>query len=76
MTAAEKLKSAGSKTPYYWRVQATDAAGNVSEWSTVNTFTIGFLWPSWIIYVWGALAIVVALIFGLWFGRRMAYQSY
>ena len=76
MTSAEKLKTAGSKTPYYWRVQATDAAGNVSGWSTANTFTIGFMWPSWIIYVWGALAIIVALIFGLWLGRRMAYQSY
>jgi len=76
MTSAEKLKTAGAKTPYYWRVQATDAAGNVSGWSTANTFTIGFMWPSWIIYVWAALGIIIALIIGLWLGRRMAYQSY
>ncbi len=76
MTDAEKLKSAGVKVPYYWRVRATDAAGNVSGWSTANTFTIGFIWPSWIIHVWYGLGIVVALILGLWFGRRMAYQSY
>ena len=76
MTTAEKLKSAGSKTPYYWRVKATDFAGNVSPWSTANTFTIGFMWPSWIIYVWSGLAIIVALILGIWIGRRMAFQSY
>lgn len=74
MTVAEKLKS--SKTPYYWRVRATDKAGNVGAWSTSNTFTIGFIWPWWIIHVWYGLGIVVALIFGLWLGRRMAYQSY
>lgn len=76
MTTAEKLKSAGSKTPYYWRVKATDLAGNVSPWSTANTFTIGFMWPSWIIYVWSGVAIIVALLLGLWIGRRMAFQSY
>jgi len=31
---AEKLKSASKSAPYYWRVQATDAAGNVSAWTT------------------------------------------
>ena len=76
MTAAEKLASAGSKMPYYWRVRATDAAGNVGAWSTSNTFTIGFIWPWWMIHVWYGLGIVLALIIGLWLGRRMAYQSY
>lgn len=76
MTAAEKLKSSGANTPYYWRVRATDQAGNVSAWSKANTFTIGFIWPPWIIHVWYGLGIVAALVLGLWFGRRMAYQSY
>jgi hypothetical protein len=74
-TALEKLKSAGSKTPYYWRVQATDLAGNVGLWSSTNTFTIGFIWPNWMIHVWYGLGVLGALLLGLWLGRRMAYQS-
>jgi len=76
LPADQKLPSAGSKNPYVWRVRAVDGAGNVGEWSTVNTFTIGFAWPSWLIHVWYSLGILVALAFGIWFGRRMAYQSY
>ena len=76
MTELEKLKSANSKNPYYWRVRATDLAGNVGDWSTASTFVIGFIWPSWMIHVWYSLGIIVALILGLWLGRRMAYQSY
>jgi hypothetical protein len=76
MTKEEKLESSGAKTPYYWRVLAVDQAGNVGAWSTANTFSIGFIWPSWMVHVWYSLGIVVALILGLWLGRRMAYQSY
>jgi hypothetical protein len=72
----QKLESVSGKTPYLWRVRAIDGAGNTSDWSTVNTFTLGFTWPSWLIHVWYSLGIIVALVFGLWFGRRMAYQSY
>lgn len=28
---------------YYWRVQATDAAGNVGPWSAINSFTVTIL---------------------------------
>ena len=76
LPADQKLPSAGGKTPYQWRVRAVDAAGNASAWSTANTFNIGFVWPNWIIHVWYGLGILVALILGLWLGRRMAYQSY
>jgi len=76
LPADYKLESASGKTPYVWRVRAVDGAGNVGEWSTVNTFNIGMTWPSWLIHVWYSLGIIAALIFGLWFGRRMAYQSY
>jgi hypothetical protein len=76
LPADQKLPAAGGKTPYQWRVRAIDAAGNAGPWSTANTFNIGFVWPNWIIHVWYGLGIVVALILGLWLGRRMAYQSY
>ncbi len=76
MTDAEKLGNSGSNTPYYWRVLAVDNAGNVGAWSTANTFTIGFIWPGWMVHVWYVLGIIIALILGLWLGRRMAYQSY
>jgi hypothetical protein len=72
----QQLPAAGGKTPYQWRVRAIDAAGNAGPWSTANTFNIGFVWPNWIIHVWYGLGILVALILGLWLGRRMAYQSY
>jgi hypothetical protein len=76
MTELEKLPSAGGKTPYLWRVRAVDAAGNASAWSETRTFNVGLIWPSWMIHVWYGFGILVALILGLWLGRRMAYQSY
>ncbi len=75
MTEAEKLKSSG-KAPYMWRVRAIDGAGNVGAWSEVNSFGIGLQLPSWMIHVWYGLGILVALVLGLWLGRRAAYQSY
>lgn len=65
-----------NKGSYSWRVRAVDRAGNVGEWSTVSTFKIGTIWPSWLIHIWYGLGILIALAFGIWFGRRMAYQSY
>jgi len=76
LPADQPLPSAGGKTPYLWRVRAVDGAGNASAWSTPHTFSIGFMWPGWLIHVWYSLGILVALVFGMWFGRRMAYQSY
>ena len=76
LPADQELPPAGGKTPYVWRVRAVDGADNVSAWSTANTFSIGFVWPPWIIHVWYGLGILAALILGLWLGRRMAYQAY
>jgi hypothetical protein len=76
MAATEQLKRAGSNTPYYWRVRATDQAGNVGPWSVANTFTIGLIWPSWMIYVWIGLGILSAFLFGLWIGHRGVYARY
>ncbi|MCL2149642.1 MAG: IPT/TIG domain-containing protein [Dehalococcoidia bacterium] len=71
-----KLPSASGSNAYQWRVRAVDGAGNVGDWSPASTFNIGFIWPSWLIHVWYSLGIIIALVLGLWLGRRMAYQSY
>ena len=72
-----KLPDSSDGFPYLWRVRAIDGAGNTSDWSVVNTFKLGgFALPSWMIHVWYSLGIIIALAFGVWFGRRMAYQSY
>jgi hypothetical protein len=72
----QKLPSASGEDAYKWRVRAIDGAGNASDWSSPYTFNIGTVWPSWLIHVWYGLGILVALVLGLWLGRRMAYQSY
>ena len=58
---AEKLKSASKSAPYYWRVQATDAASNVSAWTTPQTFLVGLAIGDYIIYIVFA---VIALMLG------------
>jgi hypothetical protein len=35
------LESTAITIPYFWRVRAADRAGNLSDWSTVGTFTAG-----------------------------------
>ncbi len=52
MTDAEKLPTVSKKAPYYWRVTATDAAGNVGSPSTASTFVVGFAWADVPIWVW------------------------
>jgi hypothetical protein len=72
-----KLESAGKDNPYYWRVQAVDAAGDVSPWSTASTFTVGFIWPTWLVYLIYAIAGIVLFVLGFlagrWRRRRAGY---
>ncbi len=76
LTEEERLDSRSKKEPYYWRVRAVDGAQNVSLWSEVSTFGIGFIWPDWIIYVWFGLGVVIIGLLAFWLGRRSAYASY
>lgn len=76
LTEEEKLDSVSGKEPYRWRVRATDSAGNVSLWSGIGTFTVGFAWPGWIIHLWYGLGILAAAGIGFWVGRKTLMSSY
>jgi len=77
LTEAEKLEPRKKETPYYWRVKAIDSASNESAWSAPGSFytgggLAGITLPSWIWYVWVALAAVIAGFVGYWMGKRTA----
>ncbi|MCJ7764255.1 MAG: hypothetical protein MUO90_03750, partial [Dehalococcoidales bacterium] len=76
LTEAEELESVGKDAPYYWRVKATDAAGNSSDWGPNATFYVGTTWPGWLIWLWIGLGALVLGIFFFWMGRRIAFSSY
>ncbi len=77
-TELEKLPSVSKDAPYYWRVIATDGAGNIGAASAVNSFVVGFsisdLFPDDIpMWAWITIGVfVVAIIGGLifYFYRR------
>ncbi len=73
LTGEEALESRSEEEPYYWRVRASDGASNVSGWSDVSTFHVGFAWPDWIIHLWWGLGVIGAIFFGYYMGKRRAY---
>jgi len=73
---AEELDSVSKDSPYYWRVKATDAAGNSSDWGPNATFYVGTTWPGWLMWLWIGLGALVLGIFFFWLGRRIAFSSY
>lgn len=52
LTEEEELKLSSRETPYYWRIRATDAAQNESEWTGAGLFYVAepFNFPIWVIY--------------------------
>ena len=68
----EKLESTAEEVPYYWRVRAKDAASNASEWTSGNSFTVGFSFsmPGWLLYILMAAGAVVIFFLGVWVGKR------
>ncbi|XUX00255.1 MAG: hypothetical protein TUN42_10280 [Dehalogenimonas sp.] len=64
MTDAEKLPTVSKKAPYYWRVIATDAAGNVGSPSTANSFVVGFSWADVPVWAWVTIGFFAVIIIG------------
>jgi 5-hydroxyisourate hydrolase-like protein (transthyretin family) len=75
LTEGQELAKLTDNGSYYWRVKATDAAGN-SSYSNTSTFTVGGSMPGWLMWVWIGIGVVVVFIFAIWLGRRLAYSSY
>ena len=72
----EKLKSASKSAPYYWRVQAIDAASNVSAWTTPQTFLVGLALGDYAGYIiLGVVAIMLGVL-GFVIGRLTRRRSY
>ena len=73
-TEAEKFKTVSSNEPYYWRVKAIDGAFNESDWTTPQTFTVGFVMPVWAIYVMVIMAMILFGLAGFWIGRKTSFR--
>lgn len=75
LTKDERLKATTKDAPYYWRVRATDGAGNQGEWSGAGSFYTGisFSLPQPVIYLLIGIGALALAVFAFWLGRRTAY---
>jgi len=60
VSEANELAARGEDDPYYWRVRATDGAGNKSDWSEVRIFSVAS--PGWTVTILGHTLSVWAII--------------
>lgn len=74
LTEADLLNFTSGQT-YYWRERAVDAAQNASAWTGANSFSFsqGFSFVGWPLYLTIGLAAVLLFLFGIWLGRKTAY---
>ncbi len=63
-TATEKLPTVSKKAPYYWRVIATDSAGNVSTPAAARTFVVGFSLADVPVWAWVIIGVLLVAIIG------------
>ena len=71
----EKLAAVKKDAPYYWRVKAIDSTARESNWSTPQSFYVGFSFglSSWAIYTLIIVGIIIIGFLAFWLGRRTAY---
>ena len=72
----EALPDVKQAAPYYWRVKATDGAGNASEWSTPQAFytSSAFAMPAWALYTVIAVIIIVVAYLAFRVGKHIALR--
>jgi hypothetical protein len=78
MKGNEKLEQKGRQTSYYWRVQAVDGAGNVSDWTTPLLFYVGSAksaMPIWSIFLLAGLGLLIVIFVVLWLMRVRRAQA-
>ena len=68
--SGEERLPVNTEAPYYWRVRATDAAGNQSPWSQPAAFYVGVSFPEWAKYVAIGLGVILVGLVSFWFGWR------
>ncbi len=73
LSSADRLPSSSEGSPYYWRVNAVDAASNEGGWSTVGSFH----WTESSLSMWVIIVLIVAgvIVVGFlvyWMIRRRA----
>ncbi|MFH1639404.1 MAG: hypothetical protein ABIB93_03715 [Chloroflexota bacterium] len=74
----EKQLLGKSGDPRYWRVKATDTAGNESKWSVTGVFYVGFSWsqiPAWALYAWAGLGLLLAFFVFRWLRNIYAQKQ-
>jgi len=71
----EKLEPTRTDAPYYWRVKAIDGASNEGKWTIPMLFYVGRspqeVIPSWTLYIWIGLGILLLGILGFWVFKRI-----
>jgi hypothetical protein len=74
LTKAEELNSTPTNPPgsYYWRVRAIDTDQNMSDWSSVNAFSVsGFSLSGWPMYAIAIIGGILLLAIGIFIGTRI-----
>jgi len=74
ITKGETLKPTGMDAPYYWRVRAVDNASNEGKWTIPVLFYADRsqeVTPSWTLYLWIGLGVLLLGILGFWVLRRI-----
>jgi len=76
LTEEEELSPSTKEAPHYWRVKATDSAGNSSEWSEPASFYVSssFVISPTVRNVLIGIGVGAAVFFGFWLGGRTAYK--